>query len=380
MLFYRGKHNSAKVFIDTIDEETVSQIYQFLNHPAFAQSKIRIMPDCHAGKGVVVGFTMELNDYVIPNVVGVDIGCGMAMIRLGQMDIDLYSFDRFIHKNIPAGFSVNEDTEHWKKVPSKLDNPTMSWINKISEKVGQTVNPEKSLGTLGGGNHFIEIDEDEEKNKYLIVHTGSRNFGLKVCEYHQKKAKALMNEMFIGDAYRNLEFLPFNQGGNDYIKDMQAAQFYAEVNRELILSRIMTEYFHADCFEISHCVHNYIGGSTPMIRKGAISAEAGEAVIIPLNMRDGTILGTGKGNPDWNYSAPHGAGRILSRKKAKAQVSLDDYIKTMNGIYTTSVSSKTVDESPFVYKDKQLIIDAISETVEIEKIVRPIYNFKADEA
>ena len=380
MLFYKGRYNSAKVFIDTIDEETVGQIYQFLNHPAFAQSKIRIMPDCHAGKGAVVGFTMEPNNYVIPNVVGVDIGCGMAMVRLGRMNVDLHSFDQFIHENIPAGFSINENAHHWKKVPSKLDNPTISWINKLSEKVGQTVDPERSLGTLGGGNHFIEIDEDEEKNRYLIVHTGSRNFGLKVCEYHQKKAKALMNEMFIGDAYKNLEFLPLDRGGSEYIKDMQIAQLYAEINRELILSKIMTEYFHKDGFKISHCVHNYIGGKTPMIRKGAISAEAGEPVIIPLNMRDGSILGTGKGNPDWNYSAPHGAGRILSRKQAKAQVSLDDYVETMKGIHTTCVSSKTVDESPFAYKDKRLIIDAISETVEIEKIVRPIYNFKADEA
>lgn len=226
-------------------------------------------------------------------------------------------------------------------------------------------------------NHFIEIDVDDEDNKYIIVHTGSRNFGLKVCEYHQKQAKKLMNEMFIGDAYKNLEFLPLDKGGMNYISDMIVAQEYAEKNREIILSKIMKNYFGKDKFQISHCVHNYINPTDNIIRKGAISAKEGEEVIIPLNMRDGVILGVGKGNVDWNYSAPHGAGRILSRKKAKEIINIEDYKNTMSDVYTSCVNESTIDESPFAYKDKQLIIDSIQDTIEIVKMIKPVYNFKA---
>lgn len=380
MLFYKGKYNHAKVFIDTIDEETVKQIYQFLNNPAFQNSQIRIMPDCHSGKGAVVGFTMTLNNYVIPNIVGVDIGCGMGMVPLGDIDIDLKELDKFIHENIPAGFAINGDTKFWKKLSMTFYYPEIDRIKLISEKIEQSVNVEKSLGSLGGGNHFIEVDVDERGNKYLIVHSGSRNFGLKVCEYHQKQAKNLMNEMFIGDAYKNLEFLPMDKGGEDYLKDMRWVQKYAEYNREVILTKIMNFYFKKIPIQISNCIHNYIDMDQKIIRKGAISAKWGEEVIIPLNMRDGVILGVGKGNPDWNYSAPHGAGRILSRKKAKAEIKLEDYKASMEGIYTTCVSDSTIDESAFAYKDKQLIIDAIQETVEIKRVIKPIYNFKASEA
>lgn len=377
MLLYKGKYNLAKVFIDSIDEETVKQIYQFLNHPAFQNSQIRIMPDCHAGKGAVVGFTMTLNDYIIPNIVGVDIGCGMGMVSLGNIDIDLKSLDNFIHENIPAGFAINENIKFWKSLSMIFDWKEIGQCIKVSSKVGQTVDAEKSLGSLGGGNHFIEIDADDEGNKYLIVHSGSRNFGLKVCEYHQKKAKTLMNEMFIGDAYKNLEFLPINNGGKDYLEDMIYAQIYAEYNRKIILTKIMNFFFHKTDFQITNCIHNYIDINQKIIRKGAISAQQGEEVIIPLNMRDGVILGIGKGNKDWNFSAPHGAGRILSRKKAKEIINIEDYKNTMSDVYTSCVNESTIDESPFAYKDKQLIIDSIQDTIEIVKMIKPVYNFKA---
>lgn len=373
MLFYKAKYNHAKVFIDVIDEETVRQIYSFLNHPAFANSKIRIMPDCHAGKGAVVGFTMEMNDYVIPNVVGVDIGCGMLMTRIDVDKIDFEKLDDFIHVNIPSGFSYNDV----KRNGLNLDNQVVDDFLRVANKINQDNNTTiASLGTLGGGNHFIEVNASDE-GFFVVVHSGSRNFGLKVCQYHQNKAKDLMKKMFIGDAYKDAEFLPMDDGGTEYLNDMQIAQKYASLNRKLMLSKIMKEFFKINDYREFECIHNYINFDDKIIRKGAISAHAGELVIIPLNMRDGIIVGYGRGNDDWNNSAPHGAGRILSRKQAKAEISLDDFQKSMDGIYTTSVNANTIDESPMAYKDKDLIIDAIKDTVDIEFIMKPVYNFKA---
>jgi RNA-splicing ligase RtcB len=376
MLVYKGKYNVAKVYIDVIDPETVSQIYSFLNHPAFANTSIRIMPDTHAGKGSVIGFTMTLNNYVIPNIVGVDIGCGMLMYPIPETNLE--KFDEFIKNNIPAGFATHANEKELKEY---LKNSGYEYgigkVIQVANRVEQTPGlAERSLGTLGGGNHFIEIDHHEGQN-WLVIHTGSRNFGLKVCDYYQKKAKALMNEMFIGDAYKNLEFLPLNNGGTEYLNSMRVAQWYAERNRDMILRTILTKFFNIKSIAPAiECVHNYIGKDN-IIRKGAISAQEGERVIIPLNMRDGVIIGTGKGNKDWNYSAPHGAGRILSRKKAKEVIVLEDFQKSMDGIYTSCVNQDTLDESPMVYKDKELIISAIQDTVDIEFVMKPIYNFKA---
>ena len=374
MLVYKAKHNVAKVFIDIIDEETVKQIYNFLNHPAFADSKIRIMPDTHAGKGSVIGFTMTMNNYIIPNVVGVDIGCGMLMHKLDAKEIDFVKLDEFIKNEIPSGFAV-QNQKGKDRVKKELWQVRHETFETTSIKVGQTVDVIASLGTLGGGNHFIEIDKHGD-DFYLVVHTGSRNFGLSICNYHQKKAKALMNEMFIGDAYKNLEFLPMNKGGDEYLKDMYVAQNYANFNRELIVRRILNDFFKQKNEDTISCVHNYIG-KDKIIRKGAISAMKGEKVIIPLNMRDGVIVGTGKGNEDWNNSAPHGAGRILSRKKAKEELTIEEFKTSMEGIYTSCVNGDTLDESPMAYKDSQLIIDAIGDTVDINFIMKPVYNFKA---
>lgn len=376
MLIYKAKYNVAKVFIDTIDETTVAQIYSFLNHPAFQGGKIRIMPDTHAGKGSVIGFTMEMNDYIIPNIVGVDIGCGMLICKINQKEIDFNALDSFIKENIPSGFSI-QDSRGKKRNECDLNSGFIEIVEEVSKKVGQKVDPIASLGTLGGGNHFIEIDKHED-DYYLVVHTGSRNFGLSVCGYHQKKAKELMKKMFVGDAYKDLEFLPMDQGGSEYIEDMKIAQEYAALNRYLIVSRIMKYFFKEEKFHyaISECVHNYIGNDN-IIRKGAISALNGETVIIPLNMRDGVIVGTGKGNADWNFSAPHGAGRILSRKKAKEEIQLEDFENVMEGIFTSCISKDTIDESPMAYKDKDLIIEAIKDTVDIDFIMKPVYNFKA---
>jgi tRNA-splicing ligase RtcB len=374
MLVYKAKYNVAKVFIDIIDEETVKQIYNFLNHPAFADSKIRIMPDTHAGKGSVIGFTMTMNNYIIPNVVGVDIGCGMLMHKIDAKEIDFAKLDEFIKKEIPSGFAVQNQKGKDNTKNKALIN--IEEVERISVKVGQTVDPIASLGTLGGGNHFIEIDKHGD-DYYLIVHTGSRNFGLSVCNYHQKKAKALMNEVFIGDAYKNLEFLPIDKGGKEYLDDMIVAQVYASENRKLIVKKIMWDFFDQNLSDAIECIHNYIDLSDKVIRKGAISAQAGEKVIIPLNMRDGVIVGTGKGNADWNNSAPHGAGRILSRKKAKEELTIEEFSKSMEGIYSSCINASTLDESPMAYKDSKLILDAIGDTVDIDFIMKPVYNFKA---
>jgi tRNA-splicing ligase RtcB len=379
MLEYRGKYNTANVMLDNIEPELVSQIYSFLNHPAFEGGYIAIMPDCHVGNGSCIGFTKQMNNYVIPNIVGVDLGCGIDSYCMGQMtldDRDLGAFETFIRNEIPSGFSLrnNQIKEWWKNGPFSIDPDTLEGItNSLELDYSKVV---RSLGTLGGGNHFIELDKDFQDRIWVTVHTGSRNFGLQVCNHYQRKAKALMNEMFIGDAYKGLEFLPMDKGGLEYISHMQIAQDYAQLNRVHIVNAIIT-YFCAPIHDVVYTVHNYISLSDNIIRKGAISAKAGERVLIPLNMRDGVIVGTGKGNNKWNKSAPHGAGRILSRKRAKELITLEKMKEDMKGIYSQSLNTDTRDEAPGAYKDSQLIIDSLQETVDIDFIMKPIYNFKA---
>lgn len=401
-----------KIFTDSIEQEAIEQINLLLKQEPFKDCKVRIMPDVHAGKGCVIGFTADLGDKVIPNIVGVDIGCGMLCVELGNIDLDLEKLDKVINENIPAGRNIREQ---------KLIN-----FDKINDlyclrELKETKKFNRAIGTLGGGNHFIEVDKDEEGNKYLVIHTGSRNLGKQVADYYQNLAIELCSdkeEMFkrkeetiktykeqgrkseIQKALRELE-AEYKQNKpelpNDlcyltgkyremYLHDMEICQEYASLNRLQIAKMILINYFDltyipdmypsimSNSFET---IHNYISFKDNIVRKGAIRANEGERVIIPINMRDGSIIAVGRGNKDWNNSAPHGAGRLMSRKKAKETLKLEEFKKSMADIYSTSVLEETIDEAPFVYKPMQEIIDNIQDTVQIEKIIKPIYNFKA---
>lgn len=398
-----------KIFTSNIEQEAIDQIDLLLEQEAFKDSKIRIMPDVHAGKGCVIGFTGDLGDKVIPNIVGVDIGCGMLCVELGDIDINLEELDRIVHEYVPSGMNVHDTIRYhfdftslycWEELKNK-DN----WLDK-------------SLGTLGGGNHFIEIDIDDENNKYLVIHTGSRNLGKQVAEIYQEKAikycsfdeemkqekreviKRLKEEgketeiqsrlIEITEKYKGKTKLPkdlcYLEGDlrDNYLHDMKICQEFAVLNRMTIAKTILCYLWKRlevdsrkwNSFET---IHNYISFEDNIVRKGAISARKGEKVLIPMNMRDGCIIGIGKGNDEWNQSAPHGAGRIMSRMKAIEILNLEDYKESMNNIYTTSVNKDTIDEAPMVYKPMQEIIDCIGDTVDIIKIIKPIYNFKASE-
>ena len=395
-----------KIFTNNIEQSAKEQIDLLLEQDAFKDCKIRIMPDVHSGKGCVIGFTGNLGDKVIPNIVGVDIGCGMLCVSLGNIDLDLEKLDNIIRKYIPSGMNVHE------KIENDLSFNDLKCYDKLSNKDNWL---NKSLGTLGGGNHFIEIDVDDENNKYLVIHTGSRNLGKQVAEIYQNKAieycsykeemqkemkdviekykkegkqKEIQNALndirckFEGKTKlpKELCYLE-NQDREDYLHDMKICQNYAVVNRCTIANIILYNmgYDGLNSFYNFQCVHNYINFKDNIVRKGAISAQKGEKVIIPMNMRDGCIIGTGKGNNDWNNSAPHGAGRIMSRNVAKEQIKIEDYQKSMKGIYSTSVSLDTIDEAPMVYKPMEEIIENIKDTIDVTKIIKPIYNFKASE-
>jgi len=393
MFVLKGKYNIARVMIDNVDETTISQIYSFLNHPAFSGEPISIMPDCHAGSGAVIGFTFPFNDYVIPNVVGVDIGCGMCSYNLGKIDVDVIGLDNFVKGTIPAGFTLN----NWKNPTNKVKEFVEMFgfenygrftdmIEHIDTKLDKNKTRDfmNSIGTLGGGNHFIELGKDQDDSIWLTVHTGSRNFGLQIAKYHQNKAKEFMKKVFHGaDAFKDLEFLPLDMGGNEYLEDMSYAQKYAKLNRRVILYRIIMGFFKENFKESNmiEAVHNYIDFDDKIIRKGAIRSYVGEKLIIPFNMEDGLIIGEGKSNDFWNFSAPHGAGRVLSRKKAKELLNLEDAVKSMsdNGVYTTSLNKSTLDECKLAYKNKDDIISAIEDSVKIDHFVKPLWNYKAGE-
>lgn len=383
-----------KIFAKTVEPSSLQQIETLVAQPAFSDCKIRIMPDVHTGVGCVIGFTADLGDKVIPNIVGVDIGCGMYTVPLGPIDIDFEKLDRVIRENIPAGMAAQQ-------IPIKpVYLETLKCYPQLKNKEWLRC----SLGTLGGGNHFIEVDVDDEGCKYLIIHTGSRNLGKQVAEIWQNAAikathgnkdrsaeiiaqlKSEGREKEIAAELRkykaNTRAIPDSlcyltgEERAQYLSDMRNCQLFATTNRELIAEAIFRKMgwiFYGAPF---HTVHNYIDSSN-MVRKGAISARKGEQLIIPINMRDGCILGEGLGNPDWNYSAPHGAGRLMSRKQAKETLPLEDYETAMDGIFSTSVSYATIDEAPQVYKPMSEIVDCISETVKIKKILKPVYNFKA---
>lgn len=392
-----------KIFTDNIEQEAVEQINLLLEQEPFKNCKVRIMPDVHAGKGCVIGFTADLGDKVIPNIVGVDIGCGMLCVELGKIDLDLEKLDKTINENIPAGRNIREQ---------KLIN-----FDKINDlyclrELKETKKFNRAIGTLGGGNHFIEIDVDEEGNKYLVIHTGSRNLGKQVADYYQNLAIELCSgkkEMFkrkeeiiktykeqgrkqeIQKALKELEAeykenktnlpneLCYLEGKyrEMYLHDMRICQTYATTNRANIARQILINLKMETNLPYIETIHNYISFDDNIVRKGAIRANKGERVIIPINMRDGSIIAVGKGNADWNNSAPHGAGRLMSRHKAKEIFNLEEFKESMKDIYSTSVVEETIDEAPFAYKPMQEIIDNIKDTVEIERIIKPIYNFKA---
>ncbi len=378
MITLKGKYNQANVFVDELEQATEQQIRNFLNHPAFQNTYIAIMPDCHAGVGSCIGFTMKMNEYIIPNIVGVDIGCGIDSYCLGRIDIDYQALHDFIKQNIPSGFHKRQ----------RIDFSMGGSEGELEEVIRRTeqddVDVYKKIGTLGGGNHFIEIDEDSEGRKWLTIHSGSRNFGNKVARYHQDIAKAFMKKTFQGDAYRQLEFLPLENGGYEYLHDMKLAQEYAERNRWAMAFLLITKFFdiHTTCrldnIESVKSIHNYIDLDKKIVRKGAISAQEGENCIIPFNMRDGIAICKGKGNSKYNFSAPHGAGRLMSRTRAKAEIKLEDFEKTMkdSGVWSATVNQRTLDEAPMAYKSMNKILSLITETVEVGFLMKPVFNFK----
>lgn len=369
MIEIKGKYNTVKVYTDIIDNGARGQIEQLANQEFAKDSQIRIMPDCHAGVGCTIGTTMTIHDKVVPNLVGVDIGCGVDTVILKEKRIDLPKLDSFIRKNIPYGANIRIKPS---RSHGRIDIEELRCFGYID-----TRHAKNALGTLGGGNHFIEVDKDDEGNLYLVIHTGSRNLGKQVAEYYQKKAyRSLGGKSQTEIPY---ELAPLSDElMEDYLHDMGIMQEYAELNRRIIKEDILDgmRLHEVDFFPT---VHNYIDIDNMILRKGAVSAQKGQTLLIPINMRDGSLICTGLGNPDWNYSAPHGSGRKLARKEAENTLSMDEFRKSMEGIFTTSVSKETLDESPMAYKSMDEILQNIGETATIEKIIRPIYNFKAGE-
>ena len=405
MIEINGIYSSAKVFCKELEETALEQLTTLCNQPFTKDCKIRVMPDAHAGAGCVIGFTADLGEMVIPNIVGVDIGCGMLTVELGKIDIDFEKLDADIIKNIPCGKNTHEGR--------LLHYPDLQKLNCYRE-LKQTKRIEKSIGTLGGGNHFIEIDVDDDGCKYLVIHTGSRNLGKQVAEIYQNMAydilrgkdklfekqnkiieeykatgrkkeiqaeiKKLKKEFILNstDVPKELSYLT-GKYRQMYLDDMRICQDFAILNRRTIASLILAHSFSKEIGELSYfeTIHNYIDLESNIVRKGAVSAKKGERLLIPINMRDGSLICIGKGNTDWNCSAPHGAGRIMSRKMASDTLSLEEYKSEMQNIYTSCVCAATIDESPMAYKSMEYITSQITPTAEIEKIIKPIYNFKA---
>lgn len=398
----KGKVNTALCYAKVVEDEAIEQIRRMCDYPMTEGSRIRIMPDVHSGKGCTIGTTMTVKDKAVPNVVGVDIGCGMYTVNLGKIDIDFAKVDEAAHF-IPSGRDV------WDGRIEKFDLTELRCYRDL--KYPKRL--ERSLGTLGGGNHFIEIDKASDGTKYLIIHSGSRNLGKQVAELYQKlavnlsrgygdyldkrdeiirtfKEQGRKNE--IQEALKQLHWQVFESESSmpedlcylegkyleDYLHDVEICQAFAKRSREKMAEIILTRTGMTGG-EAFHTIHNYIDTEEMILRKGAIAAHNGEKVLIPINMRDGSVLAIGKGNPEWNYSAPHGAGRIMSRTKAFKELSLEDYKKNMKGIYTTSVNLKTLDEAPMAYKSLGDIIDVIRESVDVIEVMKPIYNYKAAE-
>ena len=402
MIELKGKYNSAKVFTDLVDEASKQQIQSLLDQEFAEGLRIRMMPDVHAGAGCTVGTTMTIRDKVVPNLVGVDIGCGMEAVRLKERHVELQKLDKVIHEAVPSGFEKRKTTH---KYADRIDLSRLRCAKSI-----RIDNALLSLGTLGGGNHFIEADKNEEGSIYLVIHSGSRHLGLEVASFYQQEAyrqltksdkrylqeqrDAIVAEYRAQGRERELEAalkgivtgvetdvprqFAYCSGYlfDDYMHDMKLVQDFATLNRQAMMDEILRGMkLHAEDQFTS--VHNYIDTDAMILRKGATSAQAGERLIIPINMRDGSLICTGKGNQDWNCSAPHGAGRLMSRSEARSSFTVSQMKKEMKGIYTTSVSQGTLDEAPMAYKPMASIVDNISGTVEIREVIVPIYNFKA---
>lgn len=402
MFELKGKYNECKVFADIIENSAIAQLTNMMNFEHM-NGKIRIMPDCHAGSGCVIGTTMTIKDKVTPYLVGVDIGCGVLAVKLKETRMDLSALDSVIRKNIPSGGEVYEeavaDFDLDRLICKKGDDKTL-----------------KSIGTLGGGNHFIEVDKDASGNLWLVIHSGSRSLGLRVCEHYQKlghesildeanggslrdKNKAAIEmltkagrkkeisktlEKIKEEHRKNVASIPYElayvkgDNFNDYIHDMKVTQEYAALNRRVMANRII-KAMKLHELESFDTIHNYIDTDNMVLRKGAVAAYMGQKLLIPMNMRDGSLVCVGKGNEDWNCSAPHGAGRLMSRRIAKESISMDEYRKSMEGIFTTCVSRGTIDESPMSYKPMESIMSCIGETVDVVDVIKPIYNFKEGE-
>lgn len=369
MIEITGKYNTAKIFTDKLEASAEGLIKAFCDQEHSANSKIRIMPDVHAGKGCVIGTTMTIEDKIVPNIVGVDIGCGMLTVKLKEKRLNLPELDSFIKNNIPYGRDVRERSH---RSHGRLNIYDLRCCKKIDLRRAK-----EAIGTLGGGNHFIEVDKDDEDNLYLVIHTGSRNLGLRVAEYYQKKA-------YKACGGRNQDEIPYELAYltgelmDDYLHDMEFMQKFADLNRTVI-KEVILDGLNLHEEESFTTVHNYVDIENMILRKGSVSAKEGEQLLIPMNMRDGSLICTGLGNEDWNCSAPHGAGRLMSRKDAFDSISLTAFEKSMEGIFTTSVTRATIDESPMVYKPMEEILEHIKDTVTVDKIIKPIYNFKASE-
>ena len=398
MIGLKGKYNEAKIFTDVVDEASIAQVMLLLNQKFVAGSKIRLMPDIHAGAGCTIGTTMTITDKIVPNLVGVDIGCGMECVQIKEKHIELQKLDKLIYEKIPSGFNVRTKTHRYF---DKCQIEELYCVDKVN-----LVRAEKSLGSLGGGNHFIECNKDDDGNIYIVVHSGSRHLGLEVANFYQNQAYEVLNGSSASDRENLIDELKKQGRENEiqkalsdlknvkrtnipkqlayvseklfeqYIHDMKIVQEFAMYNRQAMMDEIIkgmgvrvTQQFTT--------IHNYIDVNNMILRKGAVSAQIGERLIIPINMRDGSLVCIGKGNDDWNQSAPHGAGRLMSRSQAKETFTVSEFKKQMNGIYTTSVNKETLDECPMAYKGMEDIVNNIAATVDIESVIKPIYNFKA---
>ena len=407
MIEISGKFNTAKVYTNTLDDTSKIQIENLCNQSFVEGSTIRLMPDVHAGAGCTIGTTMTIGNKIVPNLVGVDIGCGMETVIIKASELQAKNFDpkrldEIIYANIPSGMDIRE-TEHEfaEKIP--FENVRCTTFNLSRAK--------KSVGTLGGGNHFIEVNRDDENNLYIVIHSGSRHLGKEIAEYYQEEAwsqlnknrkhdvaeliaklkedgreKEIQNEIkrikqqVITDIPKDLAYLTGDLF-DDYIHDMKITQYFALINRKAMMSVILQELNISNeiISEQFSTIHNYIDTDSMILRKGSVSAKLGEKLIIPINMRDGSLICEGLGNPDWNYSAPHGAGRLMSRASAFKVLKMEDFETAMDGIYSTSVKQETLDESPMAYKSIDDIVANIEPTAKILKRIKPVYNYKATE-
>ena len=397
MFELQGQYAAAKVFTDVADNASISQVISLLNQPYAAGSRVRMMPDIHAGAGCTIGTTMTITDKICPNLVGVDIGCGMETVRIREKRFEPQKLDKLVRFQIPSGFAIRDEPHRYA---GKIDLSELCCARHID--IGRAY---KSIGTLGGGNHFIEVDKDDSGNLYLIVHSGSRHLGLEIATFYQDLAfktltayskqeieaviaglKAEGREKEIQKTLKNMQPkhspvpkpLAYVEGEllGQYLHDMKIAQRFAELNRQAMTDVIVKGMkFHVE--EQFTTIHNYIDLDKMILRKGAVSAQEGERLLIPINMRDGSLLCTGKGCEDWNFSAPHGAGRLMSRSEAKESFTVSEFKKQMEGIYTTSVGRSTLDECPMAYKGIDDIVGNIEPTVTIDAVIKPVYNFKA---